>query len=229
MSTPDQHLTTVAVGVTTDRLARVSPAARAVHRQVLTAYAATGNPPGRDTLVDASGGADPDALLRELHDRDVIRLDPEGAVEVAYPFSTRPTPHVVTIAGGPTVYAMCAIDALGMAAMLRRDISIASTDPRNGQPVTVTIHKGRAGWRPGSAVVIEGAITSPVGDCCQPDTSAEAVQPAVDRCCAVLNFFTDPASAAAWLADHREVTGKLLTQTKALRLGAAIFGHLLNA
>jgi hypothetical protein len=115
-----------------------------------------------------------------------------------------------------------------MAAMLRRDINIASTDPHNGQPVTMTVHKERTVWRPGSTAAIEGAVTSPVGDCCQPDTPADAVQPAVDRCGGVLYFFTDPASAAAWLADHREVTGNVLTQTKALRLGTASVGHLLN-
>lgn len=32
---------------------------------------------------------------------------------MAYPFSAALTPHVVAIAGGPRVYSMCAIDALG--------------------------------------------------------------------------------------------------------------------
>ncbi len=216
MSAPDTDpagLTVgVTVGVTTDRFARVSAAARAVHRQVLTAFAATGAPPARDTLEEAAGGADLDALLRELHDRDVIRLDPHGAIQAAYPFSARPTPHLVVIADGPRVYAMCAIDALGIAAMLRRDVTIDSTDPHNGQPVTVTVHNGRARWTPSSAVVVEGAITNAEGDCCTPGAPAGAVQPAAERCCGVLNFFTDPASATAWLAAHPEVTGAVLTQ-----------------
>jgi hypothetical protein len=59
----------------------------------------------------AAGGTYLDLLPRELRDRDVIRLDPYGIIEVAYPFSARPTAPLVTIAGGPTVYAMCAIDA----------------------------------------------------------------------------------------------------------------------
>ena len=83
-------------------------------------------------------------LLRELHDRDVVRLDPHGAIRAAYPFSAHPTPHVVHIADRPRVYAVCAIDALGIAAMLHRDITIDSTDPHNGQPISVTVHNGRS-------------------------------------------------------------------------------------
>ncbi len=37
-------------------------------------------------------------------------------VSVAYPFSGFPTPHMVTLDGGVRVYAMCAIDALGIPA-----------------------------------------------------------------------------------------------------------------
>jgi Alkylmercury lyase len=132
-------------------------------------------------------------LLRELHERDVIRLDPHGGIRCAYPFSATPTAHLVDIEGGPSVYAMCAIDALGMSAMLHRDVTIRSTDPRNGRPITVTVHNGHARWTPGSVVVVDGAITtSPGGDCCPPDTPPDAlVQAAADRCCGVLNFFTE--------------------------------------
>ncbi len=144
MSARDTASARIAVGATIDRFARVSPAARAVHRHVLTIFAATGAPPTRDTLAQAASAADLDTLLRELHDRDVIRLDTHGAITAAYPFSAHPTAHTVAIADGPRVYAMCAIDALGMAAMLGRDTTIDSADPHHGQPITVTVHNGRA-------------------------------------------------------------------------------------
>lgn len=41
----------------------------------------------------------------------------------------------------------------------------------------------------------------------------------------MLNFFTDPVGATAWLAAHPEVTGTVRTQKHVLRIGAAIFGH----
>jgi hypothetical protein len=108
----------VIVGTTGERITGVRVAVRAVHRAVLQAFAATGAPPERPDLIQAAGGADLDLLLAELHEHDVIRLEEGGAIRVAYPFSTRPTAHVVDIDGGPSVYAMCAVDALGMSAML---------------------------------------------------------------------------------------------------------------
>lgn len=217
---------TLPVGVTSDRITSVSAAARAVHRQILRGFASTGRPPARDSLT-AVAGPDLDRLLRELHERDVVRLDEHGGILAAYPFSGRPTIHTVTIAGGATVYAMCAIDALGMSAMLGRDTTIQSTDPHNGHPITVTIHDGQAAWQPATAVVFNGVTaTEADADCCAP--GAGPVVPAIDRCCTVLNFFSDPASAQAWLAAHPGVSGVVLDQAKAVQTGVATFGRLLN-
>jgi len=38
----------------------------------------------------------------------------------------------VELAGGPAVFAMCAVDALGIPQMLRRDGRISSVDPASG-------------------------------------------------------------------------------------------------
>ncbi|MHA4854887.1 organomercurial lyase [Rhodococcus sp. MSC1_016] len=57
-------------------------------------------------------------VLDRLHVADVIRLDPAGRITSAYPFSASPTLHRASIGGGSTVYAMCAVDALGISAML---------------------------------------------------------------------------------------------------------------
>src|SRR4030095_4984160 len=102
--------------VTSMRVRALSPAGRTVHRAILLAFATTGLAPDPSTLT-APGGRDTKILLGELHDRDVIRLDEHGRIRAAYPFSGWPTTHRVEIAGGPAVYAMCAIDALGSAAL----------------------------------------------------------------------------------------------------------------
>jgi len=108
-------------------------------------------------------------LLAELHDHDVIRLADNGNIRAAYPFSAVPTTHVLTIDGGAAVFSMCAIDALGMAAMLGRDITIESRDPYTGQAITVTIHNGHTSWVPSTAVVFVGAQATDVQNCCPPD------------------------------------------------------------
>jgi hypothetical protein len=129
----DRYPPQLAVGVTSTRIRDLSPAARVVHKAILHAFASTGRAPDAATLADAvPAGHDLGVLLRELHDRDVLRLDEGGGIRAAYPFSATPTAHTVVIAGGPTVFAMCAIDALGIADMLGRDVTITSADPASG-------------------------------------------------------------------------------------------------
>jgi hypothetical protein len=90
--------------VTRDRLAAVPPAARAVHKAILRGFAACGVAPDRVTLAAAvPARGDVGGLLAELHEHDVIRLDENGGIQAAYPFSGVPTAHTVRIDGGPTV------------------------------------------------------------------------------------------------------------------------------
>lgn len=51
---------------------------------------------------------------------------------------------------------MCAIDALGIPAMLDADVVISSTDPVTGSPVTVTTQEKVTTWEPESAMVFVG-------------------------------------------------------------------------
>lgn len=77
----------------------------------------------------ASARIDLRAVLGELIESDVVALDNAGEFRAAYPFSPIPTAHQVAISAGPTVYAMCAIDALGISAMLGRPANISSRAP----------------------------------------------------------------------------------------------------
>ena len=213
-------------GVTSVRVRALSPAARTVHRAILQAFATTGLAPDPSTLT-APDGRDTKILLGELHDRDVIRLDEHGRIRAAYPFSGWPTAHRVEIAGGPAVYAMCAIDALGIAAMLGADTTITSADPGSGELIRVAVRGARATWQPESTVVFDGTDTSAGGYRPDRDRVGPAV-PTVDRCCTVMNFFTSASSAHKWLAEHPQVSGAVLTKDQALRLGTDIFGRLLD-
>jgi Alkylmercury lyase len=168
-------------------------------------------------LVDTARryGSDIDQVLADLAAGDYLAFDSGGAIRAANPFSGVPTVHRVHIDGGADVHAMCAIDAFGIAAMLSRDVRIASIDPHTGSPVTVAITGGRAGWHPTSAVVFAGARGER--------------GPSVDTCCSYLNFHTDRTTAAAWAAAHTQIQGTILDQSSALALGQATFGPILTA
>jgi hypothetical protein len=111
------------------------------------------------------------------------------------------------------VYAMCAIDALGMSPMLGQATLIRSVDASTGQPVTVTIRDGHTSWRPAGAVVFIGADSG-----CGPSN---------DCCCDYLNFFIDRAAARAWAARHPNVPGQILSQAEAGELSIRLFQPLL--
>ncbi|HMH94117.1 MAG TPA: organomercurial lyase [Streptosporangiaceae bacterium] len=201
-----------------DRLAPAEGGLRAVHQRVLRAFAETGKPPSAAELDAAAApfGTDGRTVLALLHAGDFLRLEAGGAISAAYPFSAAPTAHVVQIQDGPAVFSMCAIDALGIAAMLGRPVTISSAEPGTGRPITVTVPAGGgpAVWEPAGAVVYAGQQSS-CGTC------AESVAPvppaAADVCCGFISFFTTAASATAWASAHPEITGQTLTSTKPRR------------
>ncbi|MEU1404822.1 alkylmercury lyase family protein [Streptomyces sp. NPDC005728] len=199
------------------RLAPIEGGLRAVQQAVLRSFATTGAPPEQAELEAA---ADPFAVpaarvLAELAAEDFLTLDDTGRIQAAYPFSATATEHVVQITGGPTVWSMCAIDALGIPVMLGTDAVITSTDPVTGDPVRVEFTGGSTTWQPATAVVHYGA---------RPGTG-----PAAAVCCGYLRFFTDRATAEQWTGRHTDISGAVLDQAEAERLGVDIFGPLLAA
>jgi hypothetical protein len=213
------------------RVAPVEGGLRAVHQAVLGSFAQSGRAPSVAALAEAAApfGADVEQVLARLHAADYLRLGDGGDIRAAYPFSAVPTPHVVQIGAGPRVFSMCAIDALGIAAMLRTDTAITSADPATGESITVTVpgDGGKADWDPATAVVFAGQRRD-CGSCPEPAAGSETEPVAADVCCGYVNFFTSRKSAKAWAATHPEVTGKILKQTGSVRLGRDIFGPLLN-
>jgi hypothetical protein len=196
---------------------RVSGPARHVHRAVLVAFATAGQPPAAaelDRLARQRGG-DPDRVRAELTGADLLAFTPQGEVRAAYPFSPAPTAIRVSWDDGPSAYAMCAIDALGMSAMLGRPVTISAAEPGTGRRITVAVNGDRARWAPAGAVVFAGATGD--ADC-----------PSADRSCGHINFFTNGRAARAWARGHPEVTGTVLRRDGALRIGIDEFGTLLQ-
>ena len=200
-----------------DRTAPVDGGRRALQQAILRGFATTGSAPPPDQLAEVVRPYGPELhhVMAQLVAEDYLALDQAGRIRAAYPFSAVPTAHQVRIHGGPRVYAMCAIDALGMAKMLGTDLRIESTDPHTGAPVIVIFSRSTTRWTPDTTVVYSG-------------TRAGA-GPAADMCCSYLNFHTDHASATVWAAEHAHVTGRILTQAEAVTAGEATFGTILTA
>lgn len=173
------------------------------------------------------------ATLAQLAAHDLVQRDPTtGAIRAAYPFSGVPTIHRVLLVAGPRgepsreVFAMCAVDALGIPLMLRRTASISSLDALTREPVRVWVapEDTDAGWTtrwgPASAVVyarLEGHEH-------EHDCGSEAA----GVCCPITNFFTSEAHAHTWIETHPHADGRVFSQQEALRHAASLFAGVLD-
>ena len=199
------------------RRAALPGSVQQLHRHILEAIATTGIPPTSAQLTGWAGelGISLSPALRALADAELVFTDTERtAVTGGVPFAANNVSvHRVQITGGPAVAANCAVDALGIPAMLGRDAEIHSTDPHNAQPVVATRRAGTWQWRPESAVVFVGSNGS----------SGLLTQ----SCCPVINFFTDEGNARAYQRQHH-LDGDVLTMPEAAEAGALVFGELLT-
>lgn len=95
----------------------IGPAARAALREILARFAAAGGP------IDVAALPHPAAAVAELDTRDLVYVQ-DGRVVLAYPWSGTPTAFVMRLSGGRQRWACCAIDALGIAAMLGEPVQV---------------------------------------------------------------------------------------------------------
>jgi Alkylmercury lyase len=187
-----------------------------LHRCILRAFLTSGSAPQAADLDRLAGrlGLDPAAAIRRLAEADLVHVDPvTGAVRSAYPFSGLPTPHVVLIDGAPSLYAMCAIDALGIPLMAGRDGMISSESPATGAAITVERRAGIWRWQPQTAVVLI-ASTGDAG-------------PSARCTCPFISFYGTAEEAAAHLRDSPLTTGRIVSQEDAVGAAHTEFGRLL--
>jgi hypothetical protein len=104
-------------GGSAERQACIAAPLRDLHRAILRQFLQTGTPPTACWITGTAANLGLDATaLADLEAADLVRTA-DGVVTVAYPFSGTPTRQRVELDGFPGVYAMCAIDALGVPAM----------------------------------------------------------------------------------------------------------------
>jgi hypothetical protein len=88
-------------------------------------------------LPDQSPGAVRDRLAR-LDADDLIQLG-DDRVEVAYPFSVRPTGFVVRLVRGHDRFSCCAIDALGIAPMVGQPVIVRAGCHQSGTALELSV------------------------------------------------------------------------------------------
>jgi hypothetical protein len=197
----------------------VLPHGDPVHLFILESFATTGRSPSLEQIRDRfalSTLGEADARVSALERRGAIHRNAgDAAITHAYPFSNEPTAHRVRLAGGPEVFAMCAIDALGMPFMLRRDADIASRCAGCGVDVQIVV-RGREIVRhePAATVVWLGE-------------RAEGCVAATDLC-PDLNFFCSPGHLSRW-RDGAGARGEQLSLAEALARGREVFERLMDA
>ena len=197
-----------------ERSARLNDGERALYRWIIQRFARATPPTAAQIVEQAQTLAlDTDTALAVLAREDLVHTDDQGEVTVAYPFSARSRGHEVTIEGR-VVQAMCAIDALGIAAMLDQPIEIRSHDPISGSEIHVHANPdGVTSWQPETAIVLAGSST------CE--------GPSYCGCCDVLNFFAAIENAQRYLKENSEVAGVTISISEAASAGRAIFGEIL--
>lgn len=189
------------------RWSELPPAVRDAHHRILRAYIADGAP------LDISEF--PTEIRAELSQRDLVHIR-DGKIALAYPFSTAATDFAVR-AAGVEMHAVCAIDALGVAAMIRRETevsclcpvcrtSMALTIAADGLAITNVTDRAARVW----TGVME------VGSC------------AADSQCTSMRMFCSPEHLEVWRSDRPGMRGFDLTLEEGVQLGAAIFRAFLQ-
>jgi alkylmercury lyase len=190
---------------------------RELHRAVLRRFLQTGDPPATGWIAGAAAHLGLNgAAVADLEAADLLHAT-NGVVGVAYPFSGTPTRQQVELDGFPAVYAMCAIDALGIPAMAGRDGRITAVDPRDGAPVVVSVRGGLWRWTPLTAVVVFASAR----DCGSGCELWEVM-------CPNTTFHASRGSARAYLAARGDIDGQILDQDAAIERGRRNFGPLLG-
>ena len=118
---------------------------REARRALLSLILRGGRPPDGEALAGALGCPCEVAgqLLEALAAKGfVVRDSGPGHIVAAYPLSVGPTRHRVTLAGGRTAYALCAMDALGVSALFQTAAAIETRCPHCDGLIDLEVRDG---------------------------------------------------------------------------------------
>lgn len=99
--------------------------------------------PSEIALEANDAGMNVSSVLKGLKDKGLAATQDDGSITGVYPFSALPTSHRVQFDKRKSVYAMCAIDSLGIAYELEKDVAISSSCSHCKRHISIEIVKGR--------------------------------------------------------------------------------------
>jgi hypothetical protein len=118
---------------------RIGAPARATLAAILARFVAGGGPIAiRDLDVRGLDSRAVAGAIDELDRADCVAVS-DGRVVLAYPFASAPTGFVTRLPDGRERHACCAIDALGIAAMLRSPIVVRAHCHHCREPLTMAV------------------------------------------------------------------------------------------
>ncbi len=134
----------------------------------------------------------------------------------SYPFSANATRHKVIFEDKKEVYALCAVDAMGIHFMLNKSITIVSTCPKCENDIKIEVQNGQI-ISHNPEEIIEFIS---VGDDC--GCTAKSF-------CPFINFFCSKEHLDEWREENSEYkNGVIYSLTDALEQGKFIFSNHMN-
>jgi hypothetical protein len=156
-------------------------------------------------------------ILNKLDMLDVIHLsDDKKSINAAYPFSGSKTPQTVKFKGEgyKRIYAMCAIDALGVCFMFDCDVTIDSRCYYSGERIRIKIKDNEIILLKPKNIVVWCDMEY---SCC-----------AATSLCKNINFFSSKSHFAEWRKEKSNRKGHLLPIKEAFYLGKLFFENRLD-
>jgi len=127
-----------------------------------------------------------DFLLRKKGTQEIVSL---------YPISLKPTEHQITLEDGMRLFAMCAVDALGMPIMFNKNVRIVSRCEECKHEIVLEIKNGEITF-----------MSHPNATICSPKSQ---VYPAAETCCPFVNFFCSKKHADLWIAENPKLKNNI--------------------
>ncbi|NIM90637.1 MAG: hypothetical protein GTO17_06775 [Candidatus Aminicenantes bacterium] len=155
--------------------------------------------------------------MNKLDQLDAIHLDNDKAtILAAYPFSGSETSHQVSLKGKgyKRVYAMCAIDALGIGFMFDCDVTIDSRCYHCEERIEIEVKDNKIVFLDPSSIVVW----------CDMEYSSCAAT----SICGNINFFSSEKHFGEWQEGRPRRKGSLLPIQEAFYLGKLFFKNRLE-
>lgn len=133
--------------------------------------------------------------LDELEKKDILlRKGRTQEIVSVYPLSLTPTEHQIILRNETRLFAMCAVDALGMPIMFNKKAKIVSQCEKCKQDITIKIENEEIVWVSHPNIM----IWSP----------GRQVTPAAEKCCPLVNFFCCKEHLEDWSKENSDLHGK---------------------